>query len=229
MEEVERLQQVPEGVRVALRELVQERELPGCLLFVGVLAGEAVGAYVISATLAPVVMLGNYDITSTTASFDIAKKTASVTPAAAGKTYGAADPTFTGALVGFLTADNVTATYSRTAGEMVGAYVISAALAPVAVLGNYDITATTASFDIAKKTASVTPAAAGKTYGAADPTLTGTLRGAAVVVERVDRAHACVSPSGCSWAAIGFSAGDGCSPAFSSQIEMIGTNFANRV
>ena len=54
-------------------------------------------------------------------------------------------------------------------------YVISATLAPAAVLGNYDITYNTAPFDIAKKAASVTPAAASKTYGAADPTFTGTL------------------------------------------------------
>src|SRR6476620_9723574 len=87
------------------------------------------------------------------------------------------DPTLTGSLVGFLPADNVTATYSRTAGETVGAYVISAVLAPAAVLGNYDITANTAAFDIAKKAASVTPAAAGKTYGSMDPTLTGSLVG----------------------------------------------------
>ena len=119
----------------------------------------------------------NYNATSGTSNDSIAKKTASVTPAAAGKIYGAADPTLTGTLGGFLTADGVTASYSRTAGETVGAYVISATLAPVAVLGNYDITATTASFDIAKKTASVTPAATGKIYGAADPTLTGSLSG----------------------------------------------------
>ena len=140
-------------------------------------AGETVGAYVISATLAPAGVLGNYDITANTASFDITRKAASVTPAAASKIYGAADPTLTGTLVGFLAADNVTATYSRTAGETVGAYVISATLAPAGVLGNYDITANAASFDIIKKAASVTPAAASKTYGAADPTLTGTLVG----------------------------------------------------
>ena len=100
-----------------------------------------------------------------------------MTPAAAGKTYGAADPALTGTLDGFLAADGVTATYSRTAGETVGAYTISATLAPAGVLGNYDITANTASFDITQKAASVTPAAASKIYGAADPALTGTLDG----------------------------------------------------
>ena len=138
-------------------------------------AGETVGAYTISATLAPAGVLGNYDITYNTASFDIATKAASVTPAAAGKTYGAADPALTGALSGFLAADDVTATYSRTAGETVGRLHHQRALAPAACSATTTITYTTASFDIAKKAASVTPAAAGKTYGAADPALTGTL------------------------------------------------------
>ena len=59
-----------------------------------------------------------------------------------------------------------------------------------------------------------------------DPSITHrALRRVAVRIERVDGAHACVSPRRCSCSAIGESAGDGCSPAFSSQIEMIGTNF----
>ena len=123
-------------------------------------------------------VLGNYDITYNTASFDIAKKTASVTPDAASKTYGAADPALTGTLTGFLAADGVTATYSRTAGETVAAALHHQRdAAPGGVLGNYDITYNTASFTSAKKTASVTPEAASKTYGAADPALTGTLSG----------------------------------------------------
>ena len=42
-----------------------------------------------------------------------------MTPNAASKTYGDADPAFSGTLTGFLAADGVTATYSRTAGETV--------------------------------------------------------------------------------------------------------------
>ena len=116
--------------------------------------------YIISATLAPVAVLGNYDITATTASFDIAKKTASVAPAAAGKIYGAADPTLAGSLSGFLAGDTVTATYSRTAGETVRR--LHHQRDARAGGGARQLRAsphTTASFDIAKKTASVTPAA----------------------------------------------------------------------
>ena len=134
------------------------------------------GPYVISATLSPAAALDNYNVTYETASFTIAKANASVTANAASKTYGAADPALTGTLAGFLVADGVTASYSRTAGETVagGPYTISATLSPAAALDNYTVTYNSATFTIAKANASVTPNAASKIYGAADPTLTGT-------------------------------------------------------
>src|SRR5207253_2979645 len=144
-------------------------------------AGETVAGspYTISATLSPAAVLGNYNVTYNTADFTIKKKDASVTPNVASKIYGSADPAFSGTLVGFLTADGVVATYSRTAGETVAGspYKISATLSPAAVLGNYNITYNTANFTIEKKDASVTPNAASKTYGGADPAFTGTLVG----------------------------------------------------
>jgi phage tail protein X len=144
-------------------------------------AGETVlgSPYAISATLSPVGVLGNYDITYNTAAFTINKANASVTPNAASKTYSTSDPAFSGTLTGFVAADSVTATYSRTAGETVAGspYTISAALSPAGVLGNYNVTYNTAGFTINKATASVTPNAASKTYGTADPALTGTLSG----------------------------------------------------
>jgi hypothetical protein len=147
----------------------------------GRMAGETVlgGPYTISATLSPSGVLSNYSITYNTSSFTIATKAASVTPNAASKTYGASDPTLSGTLSGFLAADGVTATYSRTAGEIVlgGPYTISAILSPSNVLSNYTITYNTSSFTITAKSASVTPNAAGKTYGNADPALTGSLSG----------------------------------------------------
>src|SRR5205823_6213605 len=144
-------------------------------------AGETVAdsPYTISATLSPAGVLGNYDITYNTANFTINRKTASVTPNVASKTYGGVDPALTGTLTGFLGADGVSASYSRTAGETVAdsPYTISATLSPAGVLGNYDITYDTANFTINRKTASVTPHVASKTYGGVDPALTGTLTG----------------------------------------------------
>jgi hypothetical protein len=144
-------------------------------------AGETVGGspYTISATLSPTSVLGNYTITYNTANFTISAAAATVTPNAASKTYGGADPTLTGTLTGFLGGDNVTATYARMAGETVGGspYTISAALSPTSALSNYTITYGTAKFTITTAAATVTPNAASKVYGAADPTLTGTLTG----------------------------------------------------
>jgi hypothetical protein len=117
-------------------------------------AGETVAGnpYTISATLSPAAVLGNYTITYNNANFLISQKAASVTPNPNSKAYGSADPNplTTGTLSGFLAADNVTATYTRTAGETVAGnpYLISATLSPAAVLGNYSITYNNANFTI---------------------------------------------------------------------------------
>jgi len=125
----------------------------------------------------------NYNITYPPGTLTVTPAPASVTPSAASKVYGTADPVplTTGTLTGFLAADNVTATYSRTAGESVAGspYTISATLSPAAVLTNYTITYNTASFTITPAVASVTPNPATKVYGTADPAplTTGTLTG----------------------------------------------------
>src|SRR5206468_656947 len=137
---------------------------------------------------------GNYFVAgSATTTAKINPKPASVTPDAASKTYGAADPTFTGTLSGFVAADGVTASYSRAAGETVagaasysraagetlaaGDHTARATLSGSGVLENYDITYDTASVNINQATASVTPDAASKTFAAEDPAFTGTLSG----------------------------------------------------
>ena len=80
-----------------------------------------------------------------------------MTPNAVEQDLRSSDPAFTGTLTGFLPADNVTATYSRTAGETVAGspYLISATLNTSSrlsklrgrlddVLSNYTITYNTA-------------------------------------------------------------------------------------
>lgn len=116
----------------------------------------------------------NYTPVSGTDTVTVNKKPAAVTPNAANKIYGDPDPTLTGTLSGFLDADGVTATYSRTSGETVlgSPYTISATLNPTAVLSNYDIIYNTANFTITKRTITVTADAKSKVYGEADPTLT---------------------------------------------------------
>jgi FtsP/CotA-like multicopper oxidase with cupredoxin domain len=90
----------------------------------------------------------NYTISYVAGTVTITPKAASVTPNAATKVVGAPDPVLTGTLSGFLAADGVTATYTRTPGETVGTYTISATLAPTGVLSNYAITNNTATFTI---------------------------------------------------------------------------------
>jgi hypothetical protein len=148
--------------------------------------GETVtgGPYTISATLAPTAVLANYNITYNTASFTINKLNASVTPNAASKTYGTADPALTGTLTSFLTTDNVTATYARAAGETVtgGPYLISATLAPAAVLGNYTLTYNTANFTISQATPMFSGLSAPQsiTFGTSSITLSGTIAAGSV-------------------------------------------------
>jgi len=93
----------------------------------------------------------NYYVTTITINTGvITQAPASVTPNASGKVYGTADPVLTGTLAGFLLADNVTATYTRTSGETVAGspYTITATLASTGLLTNYNITYRTANFTI---------------------------------------------------------------------------------
>jgi hypothetical protein len=108
-------------------------------------APSAAGSYAVVATIND-----NHYQGTATGTLVIARAMASVTPNAAGKVYLTADPILSGTLSGFLAADNVTATYSRTAGETVAGspYTISATLSPAGVLGNYNISYNTAQFSI---------------------------------------------------------------------------------
>jgi hypothetical protein len=92
----------------------------------------------------------NYNDATGNVPIVINKRPASVTPDDASKLLGALDPVplTTGTLSGFIPADGVTATYTRTPGETAGTYTISAALSPAGVLGNYNITYNTANFTI---------------------------------------------------------------------------------
>ena len=125
----------------------------------------------------------NYHAASSApAALTIAPKPAAVVADARGKVYGDQDPLLTGTLTGFVPADNVLATYSRTLGEAAGGvYTIAAALTPAAALGNYNIAYTDAAFTIAPKPLTVTADAQSKVYGEADPALTFQVSGGTLV------------------------------------------------
>jgi hypothetical protein len=137
-------------------------------------SGETVlgGPYHITATLAPSGVLSNYSITNTGAAFTITTRPATWTTSPNSKTYGDADPNpLTTGSGNFVAGDNVTATYSRAAGETVlgGPYHITATLAPAGVLSNYSITNAGAHFTINTRPATWTTNPNSKTYGNADP------------------------------------------------------------
>ena len=93
----------------------------------------------------------------------------------ASKTYGDVDPAglTTGSGTNFIATDNVTATYSRVAGENASppTYHITATLSatPLSTLDNYIITNAGAEFTIDKRAATWTTNSASKTYGDTDP------------------------------------------------------------
>ena len=123
------------------------------------------------------IMDGATEVTSITTSLVIAQRAASVIPNAAGKIFGEIDPGLSGTLLGFLVGDNVSATYSRVAGELVAGspYTISAVLSATGLLSNYNITNNTANFTIAPKAITVTPdPGQTKVFGDADPVFTYT-------------------------------------------------------
>src|SRR5258708_31761928 len=86
----------------------------------------------------PLFRSSNYTITYNTAAFTINKAVASVTPAAASKTYGTAEPPQTTPLAASLPTITDTATYIHEASETVTGrpYTISAELAPAPPISN---------------------------------------------------------------------------------------------
>ena len=140
-------------------------------------AGEAVAGSPYTITCAPgTLAAANYIFaTGATASFTINQRPATWTTDPASKTYGDPDPSplTTGSGSNFVAADNVTATYSRVAGENASppTYHITATLSatPLSVLDNYIITNDGAEFTINKRLATWTTDPNSKTYGDADP------------------------------------------------------------
>ena len=125
---------------------------------------------------------GNYAITFVPGTFTLNKMPAAVRAVDASKTYGDADPALTTIRSGIwdtLDVPPITFSATRAPGETATMYVITPTANDNGTgrLNNYDMTYFTGTFTITRKAASVTPNAGSKTYGGADPTLTGTLTG----------------------------------------------------
>ena len=134
--------------------------------------GDTVGTYPISVTLG---YNPNYQVTSTSATFTINKKAATIAAVDNSKTYGdTIDPELTATVTGTVGNDTIAYTLSRAPGDTVGAY-------PITVTPgnspNYEVTTIPATFTINKKAATVAAINNSKTYGNPDTTLTATVTG----------------------------------------------------
>jgi 6-phosphogluconolactonase (cycloisomerase 2 family) len=144
-------------------------------------AASAVGTYPITSALVdPTSKLGNYTVTSNSATLTITPAPLSVVAANASRFYGDPNPTFTGTITGIKNGDNITATYSSVADptSAPGTYPIVPALVDSTTkLGNYTVTSTNGVLTVNAAPLVVTAANASRLYGDPNPAFTGTISG----------------------------------------------------
>ncbi|MGA2253387.1 MAG: NF038129 family PEP-CTERM protein [Thermoguttaceae bacterium] len=140
----------------------------------------AAGSYTVIATFKPTDTT-DYTSASGTAALTITRAPLTITAANASRTYGGANPTLSGTIVGLENGDSITATYSTmaTPASPVGQYPI----VPVAVtsvlgtLNNYTVTLVDGKLTVGKAPLTITAVNKTKGYGAALPTLTASYAG----------------------------------------------------
>ncbi len=105
--------------------------------------------------------------------------TLTVTATNATRSYGVANPTFTGTVTGAVNGDTFTVTYATTAtvSSPVGSYNIVPS-ATGTNIGNYTVTPVNGTLSVTAATLTVTANNATRSYGVANPTFTGTVTGA---------------------------------------------------
>jgi hypothetical protein len=160
--------------------------------------------YTITAALGSLAA-GNYSFSFVNGAMTVTKAPLSVTPANASRLYGAANPTFTGNIVGVKNSDAITASYSTlaTPASAVGTYDIIAALSdPTNKLGNYSVTLNKGTLTIGQAPLSVKADDKSRVYGDPNPTFTGTLTG----VQNGDNITATYGTSATQASAVGTSA-----------------------
>src|SRR5206468_3214996 len=142
-----------------------------------------IGAYAIHAHISPGpgADLANYDVSLVDGTLTVSPAPLTVKADDKSKVYGAANPTFTGTVTGTKNSDALVDTYTTTADQTsgVGAYAIHAHLAagPGADLANYDVTVVDGSLTVTRAPLTVKADNKTRTYGDANPTLTGTITG----------------------------------------------------
>ena len=140
-------------------------------------AASGVGGYAVSASG---LIASNYAISYVGGTLNVTPAPLVVTAGSIARNYGAANPILTGTITGLENNDPITAQYSTsaTAASDVGVDPISVALSdPMNLLGNYTVTTSAGTLTITPAPLVVTPDSFARLYGAANPTLTGTLSG----------------------------------------------------
>ena len=143
--------------------------------------GSPIGTYAITATLNDSTnKLGNYTVTLNSGTLTVNPAPLTVTPANASRSYGSANPAFTGVIVGIKNADPITASYGTTATQSsnIGTYDITATLSdPGNKLGNYTVTLNKGTLTINPAQLTITADKKSKFLNAANPPLTATYSG----------------------------------------------------
>jgi len=122
----------------------------------------------------------NYAVTLSNGTLNVTQAPLSVAAASVSRPYGSVNPTLTGAITGIQNNDNITATYatSATPQSLLGTYNIVPTLDdPGSKLSNYSVTSSNGTLTVGTAALTVTPANASKTYGDANPVLSGTVSG----------------------------------------------------
>lgn len=144
-------------------------------------AGSDPGTYSIVPTLIdPNGKISNYTVTKNNGTLTVTKAPINVLAANANRTYGAANPVFNGLLTGVVNGDNILAAYdsAATATSSVGTYsIVPALLDPDGRLPNYTVNAVNGTLTVGKAALSLKVDSYTRPFGAANPTLTGTVSG----------------------------------------------------
>jgi hypothetical protein len=137
-----------------------------------------VGTYPIVPTVSGAA-IGNYTVTTTNGILTVTPATLTVTANNAARSYGAANPAFTGTTSGLLNGDTVTTTFSTTAvaNSPVGTYPIVPAVS--GATSNYTVVAVNGTLTITQNPSSlvINVDSKARAYGAPNPNFTGTVNG----------------------------------------------------
>jgi 6-phosphogluconolactonase (cycloisomerase 2 family) len=140
-----------------------------------------VGTYaIVPALVDPTGKAGNYTVTFSNGTLTVTPAPLSVAAANASRLYGDPNPAFTGTITGIKNGDNITASFATAAtpASAVGTFAIVPTLIdPTAKLSNYTVTSTNGTLTINRAPLTVTAANVARTFGAANPALTGTITG----------------------------------------------------